>query len=369
MELSDLRRSIDRIDREIVRLLDERADLARDVAKIKASLQVPAYDPVRHGRVIEKIARFSNGRFPAEGLRQVFREILSVSLKLQAPIQVAYLGPEATFSHLAAVDAFGTSVAFAPQGTVRDIFLAVDRAWVDFGIVPIENSMGGIVHHTLDNFFEFEVKVCQEVLLPIRQNLLSLSPMKKVRRVYSHPQGFLQCAAWLRENLPRTEHLEVASTAAGVQRAKRDSAGAAIASELAADLYGLKLVARDIEDTHHNTTRFLVISKRDAQRPGLGTEEWADSKTSIMFAVPDRPGALYDMLKPFARSKINLSKIESRPTKLKAWDYVFFVDVEGHAQDPKVKKAIEALGHQCEMIRILGSYPRDTRHRETPAEA
>ncbi len=369
MDLDSLRKEIDRVDREIVRLLDERAGLARNVAAAKASLKVPAYDPARHARVIEKITRFSNGAFPADGLRQVYREILSASLALQAPQKVGFLGPEATFSHLAAVRAFGSSVAFVPCSTVRDIFLAVVRDWVDFGLVPIENSMGGIVHATLDNFLENDVKVCQEVMLSIRQNLLCAGPMSSIKRVYSHPQGFLQCAVWLRENLPRAEAIEVASTALGVQRAKRDKHGAAIASELAADLYGLKIVARDIADTHDNVTRFLVISKRDAQRPGADPALWEDSKTSVMFSVPDTPGALYELLKPFARAGINLSKIESRPTKRRAWDYVFFVDIEGHIQDPKVSHVVESLGQHCQMIRILGSYPRDTLNKSNGAAA
>jgi len=367
VDLKELRKRIDDTDRQIVRLLDDRARLAREVAKAKADLKAPAYDPVRHGRVIERIARFSDGSIPAEGLRQIYREILSVSLALQAPLKVGYLGPEATFSHLAAIRAFGASVAFEPYGAVRDIFLAVSRGWADFGIVPIENSMGGIVHSTLDNFLEFEIKVCQELLLPIHQNLLSAAgALRDVRRVYSHPQGFMQCAVWLRENLPRAESLEVASTAAGVQRAARDRHAAAIASELAADLYGLKILARDIEDTHDNTTRFLIISKTDAQRPGSDSTTWEDCLTSIMFSVDDKPGALYELLKPFARARINLSKIESRPTRKKAWDYMFFVDICGHIQDPKVRRAIETLRLHCKMITLLGSYPLDPARRGAP---
>lgn len=360
MDLDQLRREIDRADREIVRLLDQRAALARQVAQAKASLRVPSYDPMRHRRVIDRVAKYSDGRFPADGLRQVYREVLSACLALQAPLKVGYLGPEATFSHLAAVHAFGHSVTFEPYGTVRDIFLAVVRGWVDFGLVPIENSMGGIVHHTLDNFLDHEVKVCQEVLLPIHQNLLSSGTLRSIRRVYSHPQGFLQCAVWLRENLPRAEMMEVASTAAGVQRAMRGRTSAAIASELASDLYKLKIIARNIEDTQDNTTRFLVIANRDAQRPGTDPDSWKDSKTSIMFSVEDRPGSLFTLLKPFANAGINLSKIESRPNKQKAWDYAFFTDVEGHIQDPKVFKAVEQLRRHCRMFRILGSYPRDT---------
>lgn len=359
MDLKRLRREIDKTDRELIRLLDERARLAREVAKAKSSLEVPTYDPARHKKVADRIVGYSNGSFPDKGLRHVYREILSACLALQAPLKVGYLGPEATFSHLAAVRAFGNSVSFEPYGTVRDIFLAVANGWVDYGIVPIENSMGGIVHSTLDNFLEIDVKVCQEVLLPIQQNLLGTGTLKDIRRVYSHPQGFLQCATWLRENFPRAELHEVASTATGVQRAKRSKNNAAIASELAADIYDMRILARDIEDSHDNTTRFLVIAGRDAQRPQPDPETFADSKTSVMFSVEDKPGTLYELLKPFARKGINLSKIESRPTKRRAWDYVFFTDVDGHIQDPRVKKAIDDLQVHCKMFRILGSYPRD----------
>lgn len=359
MDLNQLRREIDKTDRDLVRLLDQRAQLAREVAKAKATADVPTYDPARHKKVIDKIAGYSGGAFPEDGLRHVYREIMSACLALQGKLKVGYLGPEATFSHLAAVRAFGNSVAFEPYGTVRDIFLAVSNGWVNYGIVPIENSMGGIVHHTLDNFLEINVKVCQEVLLSIQQNLLGMGALKDVKRIYSHPQGFLQCATWLRENLPRAELYEVASTAMGVQKAKRQKSNAAIASELAADIYKIKLLVRDIEDSRDNTTRFLVISNRDAQRPDPDPATFSSSKTSIMFSVADEPGSLYELLKPFARKGINLSKIESRPTKRRAWDYVFFTDVDGHIQDPKVKHAIEQLESHTKMLRILGSYPRD----------
>jgi chorismate mutase/prephenate dehydratase len=227
--------------------------------------------------------------------------------------------------------------------------------------------MGGIVHHTLDNFLEVDVKVCQEVLLAIHQNLIGVGLAKSITRIYSHPQGFMQCATWLRENLPNAELLEVASTAKGVQRAKRHRNHAAIAAELASDIYGVKILARNIEDSRDNTTRFLVIGRRDAQRPGAEPKDWKDCKTSIMFSVEDKPGSLYELLKPFAGKGINLSKIESRPTKRRAWDYVFFTDVDGHIQDPRVKQAIDDLQVHCKMFRILGSYPRDLGAAAAPA--
>ncbi len=355
-ELETLRKKIDEIDKKLVELLDKRANLAREIGKKKSAKKKAFFDPTRQKTIIEKALGLSNGSFHSTGLKSVFTEIMSACLNLEKPIAIGYLGPEATFTHLAAISEFGSSCKLIPYDTIYDIFLAVNNDWVNFGVVPIENSTGGIVHATLDRFLEFNVKIASEIIVYIKHNLLSNHPLKQIKKVYSKAEAFAQCGVWLRENLPRVEIKEVSSTSQGVVQAKRARYGAAIGSELAARIYEIKIAAQGIEDTKENYTRFLVLGKETPPPSGK-------DKTSIMYWVKDKPGALYNSLNPFARLGINLSKIESRPTRRRAWEYVFFADLEGHINDKKVQEALKELEKQTVTLTILGSYPRGRVYR------
>ncbi len=356
-DLKALRVEIDQIDRELVRLLDRRAEIARVVGLSKANSGMSTFDPGRAKAVITRAISQSTGAFPREGLTYVFREVLSACLNLQKPLKVGFLGPKDTFAHQAAIREFGSSVDFNAYEQIREIFAAVENGWIDYGVVPIENSTGGTVHYTLDAFIDHSAQICSEILLPISHSLLADCTLEEVTKVYSHPQAFLQCGIWLKENLPKAEHVEVGSTAQGMLQAKQVPFSAAIGSEIAAEQYGLRILAKGIEDSQDNTTRFLVISKSDSRPCG-------DDKTSLMFSVKDRPGALYNILKPFNDLGVNLSKLESRPTKRKAWEQAFFVDATGHREDPILRDAIASLREHCEEVRILGSYPREKTPRE-----
>ncbi|MGF1571712.1 MAG: prephenate dehydratase [Sumerlaeia bacterium] len=351
-DLNSLRTEIDSIDQELVRLIDRRMEIAREVGKAKATTGAQTYDAGRHHAVIEKAVMRGSGACPPDSLRIIFRELLSVSLNLQKALRVAYLGPAATFSHQAALREFGSAVNFEAYDQITEVFTAVQNGWTDYGIVPVENSTGGIVHESLDSFIDFQCSICHEVLLPIRHSILGNLPLEEVKVLYSHPQPFLQCALWLKEHMPNVELLEMPSTVAGMQKARSTANAAAIGSAVAADFYGLRVLAEGIEDNKDNTTRFLVIGKTDTPRTG-------DDKTSLMFTSADKPGALYNVLKPFAERGINLSKIESRPTKKRAWEYVMFVDLLGHRMDVNVQDAIADLEKNCVWCRVLGSYPRE----------
>ncbi|MCB2153839.1 prephenate dehydratase [bacterium] len=359
--LSDYRKEIDEIDRELVRLLDRRAAIAREVGQAKAGAGRQTFDPGRQREVLERALDRSDGGFPRVGLSTVMREVLSACLNLQKPLRVAYLGPAATFAHQAAIREFGSAVDFEANDKIRDIFQAVHQGWVDYGVVPVENSTGGMVHDTLDGFMDFDCRICHEVLLPIRHCLLSNTALEDVKKIYSHPQTFAQCGTWLREHLPKVELIEMPSTVAGMKKVRTVKHAAAIGSDLAADQYGLRILAAGIEDNQDNTTRFLIIAKED-------TPPCGDDKTSLMFSVKDKPGALFTLLKPLADRGINMSKIESRPTKKKAWEYVFFVDILGHRTQSDIIEAIASLEPNCHMMRILGSYPRQASPRELSAQ-
>lgn len=357
MDLKPLRIEIDEIDKELVRLLDRRAEIAREVGRSKAETGMNTFDPGRAKAVILQAVSRSSGDFPRAGLEYVFREVLSACLNLQKPLRVGYLGPKDSFSNQAAIREFGSSVEFVSFKLIREVFIAVERNKIDYGVVPVENSTGGTVHLTLDAFIEHPVSVCSEVLLPIQHSLLARCELSDIRRVYSHPQAFLQCERWIEQNLPGVELVEVDSTTQGMIEASKDSESGAIGSEHASEQYNLQIIARFIQDSQDNTTRFLVISQSDTRSCG-------DDKTSIMFSVKDRPGALIKVLRPFEELGINLSKLESRPTKRRAWEQAFFVDADGHRESEKIQSAIEQIQPHCEAIRILGSYPRE----KTPSE-
>lgn len=350
MSLQSLRRQIDAIDKKIIQHLNMRARATLSVNRLKRQSGKSAYAPNREREVLHKIKQASKGPLSSAALEAIYREIMSYSLSIDRPLRVAYLGPEATFTHLAALKRFGSQVKYIASSSISDVFLEVENGNADYGVVPIENSVEGAVSHTLDMFVDSDLKICAQVILDVSHNLLSNCSRDKIRRIYSNPQVFGQCRLWLRENLPPVDMIEVASTTRAAEIASREKNSACIASLLAAKVYKLKVIARDIEDSPHNITRFLVIGKDNVPASGF-------DKTSILFSIKDRVGALHDMLLAFKKNKINLTKIESRPSKKKAWDYYFYVDLEGHTDSPRVKKALAALENRCKFLKVLGSYP------------
>jgi chorismate mutase/prephenate dehydratase len=350
-DIEALRQGIDSVDEEIVRLLDRRAWLARSIGEIKHQRGLAAYAPARERAVLDRVAALGEGEFPRRGLQAVFREIISCSISLEARLKVAYLGPEATFTHEAALRSFGTSIELEPQTTVAEVFARVERGEVQHGVVPVENSMEGAVTHTLDELMNSPLKICGEVYLPISQNLISAEPsMEKVTVVCSHPMALAQAASWLRRELPGARLAEVDSTAEAARRAGVEPGVAAIGSVLAADAHGLTVLARNIQDARANTTRFIVLGSTWAERTGK-------DKTSVVFSVKDRPGVLKDALSAFAGEGINLTRIESRPSRRRAWTYVFFADFLGHPEEDRVKRALEALEEHCPYVAVIGAYP------------
>ncbi len=350
--LATLRDSIDTIDNRIMGLLNERAHLVKEVGQLKQAESREFHVPNREREIYERLTAVNPGPFPNEALRSVFREIISASLALEAPMRVAFLGPKATFSHLATMQQFGLSAELVPQKSIPAVFEEVEKDRTLYGVVPVENSTEGVVSHTLDMFMESELKIRAEMLLEVSHFLLSRTGrMEDIKKVYSHPQPLAQCRKWLEENLPHIPLVDVASTTMAAQIVSEDYSAAAIASQYAASVYDLKVVRERIEDQVNNFTRFLIVGKKLADVSG-------DDKTSLMFAVKDEPGILYRMLEPFASRGVNLCKIESRPMKKKAWEYIFFLDLVGHISDPKVAAAVQELKGYCQFVKLLGSYPR-----------
>ncbi len=350
--LGDLRKRIDAVDDEILRLLNQRGALVIEVARVKKGEKLGFHVPNREREILERLEAQNPGPFPADAVRTVFREIISASVGLQAPMRVAFLGPKATFTHLAAMHQFGMSAELVPESSIGAIFDDVEKGRAQYGVVPVENSTEGVVTHTLDTFVESDLKIGAEILLPISHDLLSRTgSLSGIQKVYSHPQALGQCRKWLAANVPGIPLVDVGSTALAAQIAGSDPNAAAVASEFAGSLYDLKVIQHRIEDQAHNVTRFLVIGRDLTDRSG-------NDRTSILFSVKDEPGILFRMLEPFARRGINLSKIESRPGKTKAWEYVFFVDLAGHVSDPDVAEAIEELKACCRFVKVLGSYAK-----------
>ena len=350
--LDDLRHRIDAIDDDILSLLNERAKIVIEVGKTKEGDSQEFYVPSREMAIYQRLTAENPGPFPSEAIRRVFREIISASLALEHPMKVAFLGPQATFTHAAALQQFGLSAQLVAQKSIPAVFDEVLRGRCHYGVVPVENSTEGVVSHTLDMFMDSDLQINAEILLEISHDLLSLSgDLGRVRKVVSHPQALAQCRKWLEDNLPDIPLVDVGSTALAAQMVAEDDSAAAIASEMAASLYGLRVAKKKIEDNPNNYTRFLVIGRKRPARSG-------QDKTSIMFSVKDEPGILYRMLEPFSTRKINLSKIESRPLKKKAWEYIFFLDIEGHLEDDRVGEAVEDLRQYCQFLKVLGSYPR-----------
>jgi chorismate mutase/prephenate dehydratase len=356
-KLDQLRAALDAVDDEILDALNRRARVVKEVAEHKAAQGTPFYVPDRERRVIERLEARNAGPFPTEAIQPVVREIMSACLSLQKGVRVAYLGPEGTFTHVAAKQHFGTSAQAVPAGTIAAVFEEVDRGLVDYGVVPVENSSEGVVNHTLDTFIESDVKICAEVLVEVAQCLLVRRGTQEgaIERVYSHPQALGQCRRWLAANLARAALVESPSTADAARAVHGDAGGAAIASEFAAPLYDLQVLRRGLQDVPDNHTRFLVLGKTEPP-PATG-----DDKTSVLMALRDEAGILFRVLRPLSDAGVNLSKIESRPSRRRAWEYVFFLDLDGHCRDERVARVLEEVREACELFQILGSYPKAKR--------
>lgn len=350
MTLEELRTRIDAVDDRVLEALRERAELVEEVGRIKARTGEPYYAPEREEDLLRRLAASNKSRLPESSVRAIYREVLSSMRALEQAITVAYLGPSATFSHQAAVRHFGSAVRCQPERTIAEVFEAVERGRADFGVVPVENSQEGAVNATLDRLMETSTHICAQVFLPVELHLLGRGTTDGVRRIFSHPQPFGQCRRWLAEHLPEAECVEVSSTAKAAEMASSSSEAAAIAGEMAAEEFGLPVLARSIQDAASNVTRFFVIGRQSA-RPSRG------DKTSVMFAVKDQPGALGRALEPFEKAGISLSRIESRPSKKRPWEYYFFADFSGHAAEPTVARALGELEEVCSFTKILGSYP------------
>ena len=351
MNLDELRKRVDALDEELMRLLNERTRVVLDIGKLKDKAGGEVYAPAREREVLDRLQSCNKGPLPAESMEAIYREIMSAAIALQRGVVVAYLGPQATFTHQAARRQFGSSVRYEPAETISDVFELVEKKAAEYGVVPIENSTDGAVTHTLDEFTGTSLKICAEIYLPISHHVMAAVPREKIRRLYSKPEVFGQSRRWLHENMQGVDLVSVSSTARGAEMAAGEPDSGAIASALAAELYGLNILAENIQDLGGNTTRFLVIGR------GYGPPTGCD-KTSLFFSVKHRVGALYDSLSTFKKHDINMTKIESRPSKAKAWEYCFFVDVEGHAEDPHVRQALEEMSEHCTLMTILGSYPR-----------
>jgi len=351
--LAELRIEIDRLDDEILRLLNARATLAGEVAKLKERTQVPFYVPSRERQIIARLMAQNPGPFPTPSIGNVFQEIFSACLAVESTIRVAYLGPEGTFTHMAAKRQFGLSARTVPVGTIAGVFSEVERGHTHFGVVPVENSTEGVVNHTLDTFVESGLRISAEILVPVSHCLMGTPGLElsQIDRVYSHPQAHAQCRQWLSSNLPRAALVEAPSTAEAAQRAAGDPHSAAIASEMAARLHGLEILRQRIEDLPGNVTRFLVIGHQQAEPTG-------QDRTSILFSTRDEPGSLYRVLGAIAKHGLNLTRIESRPSRRRAWAYVFFADLDGHQRDPALIDALAVAQQHCEMLKVLGSYPK-----------
>lgn len=350
MQLEKLRNKIDYLDKKIVALLNDRIKIAAAISRLKRQYGKTVYSPEREREVLAKIKLANQGPLSASALEAIYREIMSCALSAGEPLRIAYMGPEASFSNIAALKKFGSQLNYLACDSIADVFLEVERGTADYGVVPIENSIEGAVSHTLDMLVDSDLRICAQIILEVAHNLLANCAKDKIKRVYSNPQVFGQCRIWLQENLRGAEQIEVSSTTRAAQIATKEKMSACIASLLAAKVYHLKVVAKDIEDSPHNITRFLVIGKTDVPPTG-------HDKTSLMFSIKDKVGALHEMLVPFKKYKINLTKIESRPSKKKAWDYYFFLDLEGHRAQLQVKKALAELQNYCKFLKVLGSYP------------
>jgi chorismate mutase / prephenate dehydratase len=349
-KLAQLRERIDKLDEQIVALLNDRARISLEVGQVKPP-EAPVFVPAREAELLERISSLSTGPLPAEDLSAIYRDILSSSRRLQRALRIAYFGPAATFTHQAAVQRFGQANEFLAMPTIADVFGEVERRGADYGVVPIENTTEGSVYETLDLLAAKELRVCAEITLQIAQTLMARCTLDEIMIVYSHRQGIAQTRNWLASHLPGRDVRESPSTAAGAEMAAREPNAAAIAPRLAADVYGLNVIAENIQDLSSNYTRFFVIGPTMSDRP-TGRD-----KTLLLLSIRDRVGALRDIVNEFADAGINLSAIQSRPSRRRAWDYLFFVELQGHIDEDRVREAVKRIEHHCVSLTILGSWP------------
>jgi chorismate mutase/prephenate dehydratase len=350
MNISEHRKAIDQLDEQIVKLLNERTQHVLEIGAIKLKSREEIYAPHREGAVLQRVSRLNRGPITRESLRAIYREIMSSALSLEKSMTIAYLGPEATFTHQAAIRRFGSSLRYAPQKTIADVFTEVSKNRADYGVVPVENSTEGVVTHTLDMFVDSELKIVAQIVLPIQHCLLSKSKREKINKLFTHPQALAQCRVWVQNRLPHAEIVETSSNARSAQLAATEQNSAAIAGALAGERYGLHILEADLQDNSANVTRFLVLGRHCS--PPTGKD-----RTSVMFSIAHEVGALHRALAAFRQHRLNMTKIESRPSKKRAWEYYFFVDCDGHMNDRRVAKAIERLEAQCNFVKVLGSYP------------
>ncbi|MCA3023875.1 MAG: prephenate dehydratase [Rhodocyclaceae bacterium] len=348
-DLQKLRQQIDALDAEILQKLNERAAFARKVGSLKVG---QAYRPEREAEVLLRIKQLNQGPLPDEVAARLFREIMSACLALERPITVSYLGPQGTFSELAAKKHFGEGAELKPQGSIDEVYRSVESNACDFGVIPVENSTEGAVGRSLDLMPQTPLKICGEVLVRIHHHLMASAPLPydSILKVFSHGQSLAQCHEWLNSNLPKAERIAVASNAEAARRASLEPFTAAVAGEMAATHYGLSVLASNIEDEPNNTTRFLVLGTYEPKLSGR-------DKTSLVLSAANRSGAVYEMLTPFAQRGVSMSKFESRPSKLAIWEYLFFVDIEGHVENQNVADALAELRKIAGYVKVLGSYP------------
>lgn len=355
VRLGELREKIDSIDVDIAQLISQRAQCAKDVAEVKKAADQDAvfYRPEREAQVLRKAMEMNQGPLDDEEMARLFREIMSACLALEDPVKVAFLGPEGTFTQQAALKHFGHSAVALPFSAIDEVFREVEAGSVQYGVVPVENSTEGVVNHTLDNFMGSNLHICGEVELRIHQHMLvsDVTKTDSISRIYSHSQSLAQCRKWLDAHYPNAERIAVSSNADAAKRLRGEWNAAAIAGQMAADLYDLKVHAEKIEDRPDNSTRFLIIGNQPVAPSGV-------DKTSIVVAMRNEPGALHDLLHPFQTHGIDLTRVETRPAQTGTWNYVFFIDLNGHQDDEAVTKALAEVGKKASDVRVLGSYPQ-----------
>jgi chorismate mutase/prephenate dehydratase len=350
MSILEHRKAIDAYDAQIIKLLNERTRHVLAIGEIKTKAGEEIYAPHRERAVLKRLCRLNQGPITDESLKAIYREIMSSALSLEKTLTIAYLGPEATFTHQAAIQKFGSSLGYAARKTISDVFTEVSKGHADYGVVPIENSTEGVVTHTLDMFVDSELKIVAQIILPVQHCLMANCRRSEIQKLFAHPQALGQCRLWVQTNLPQAEIIETSSNARSAELAAKEKHTGAIAGVLASEKYGVPVLEYDLQDNVANATRFLVLGRQCSPPSG-------NDRTSIMFSVADRVGALYRALAPFRRYRINMTKIESRPSKRKAWEYFFFVDCDGHTTDARVSKALALLAEHCSYVKVLGSYP------------
>ena len=351
-QLAKIRDEIDSLDEKVVKLLNARLTLAQQIGELKRGNRGRIYVAEREADVLRRVQVVNKGPLKPAAVQAIYREIMSAALALEKPLVIAYLGPEATNTHQAALKKFGASVDYRPMQSVADVFAAVEKGEADYGVVPLENSTEGSVRDSLDLFVETPLKIVAEVQTAIDHTLISNEPMEKIRKVYSKDQALAQCRRWLQRHLPHAQLIDVDSTAFGVQRAAKEKGAAAVAPRLAAERYGVPVQAEHIQDAKNNTSRFGILGREASGAVGHGHD-----KTSLLVSLHHEPGALLRALQPFDKRKLNLTRIESRPSRLRPWDYIFFLDVTGHEQESAMQAALKQLRRSCPLVKVLGSYP------------